>query len=168
MLLLVRVELSFLINNRVAAKCGNFDTYFFFFFFVCHLRIFSHTAKARYADLKGRGKEIDLPQVVECLISKAWGCWSSIFWSNLLPVWSMWALKTGSNPEGNSTLCITALRWWELVRSLGSVHSITSSLRYHLYLEKQGALVWRKASYVPGSVKLDFDWGHHVLTNFPE
>lgn len=74
MLLLVRVELSFLINNCVAAKCGNFDTYFFFFFFVCHLRIFSHTAKARYADLKGRGKEIDLPQVVECLISKAWGC----------------------------------------------------------------------------------------------
>lgn len=71
MLFLVRVELNFAINSDVA-KHDNFDIYLGFF--ACHLRILSHTAKAWYADLKGRGKEMGMLQVVECLISKAWDC----------------------------------------------------------------------------------------------
>lgn len=79
---------------------------------------------------------MDMLRVVECRISKAWDCRFSIFCSNsLLKVW-----KAGSNPKGNSQNCSEVAG--NSVLSFFSVHSATSSLRCHLCLEWQRALVW--------------------------
>lgn len=112
-LFLFGFELIFFQEIVILFHCGQTWEFFYclLFIFACHLWIFSHAAKAPYADWTARGKEMGMLQAMVKLANGTWGYWSSIYCYKLFLMQSMRAPEVGFNPDGNSSLWETPLGW---------------------------------------------------------